>query len=46
MNLVPDTVIFDNTNSYIRNKKLHYAITMVSPLTVKDEDDDEIILQD
>ncbi|KDR20081.1 SEC14-like protein 2 isoform X2 [Zootermopsis nevadensis] len=40
------TVIFDNTNSYIRNKKLHYAITMVSPPTVKDEDDDEIILQD
>jgi hypothetical protein len=47
---VPDTVIFDNTYSYIRNKKLHYSITMVSPLTAKDEDynddDDKITLQE
>jgi hypothetical protein len=49
--LVPDTVIFDNTHSYIRSKKLHYSIAMVSPVTTKDDDydddnDDKITLQE
>jgi hypothetical protein len=38
--------MFDNTYSYIRSKKLHYSITMVSPLTAKDDDDDKINLQE
>ncbi|GFG29476.1 hypothetical protein Cfor_02865, partial [Coptotermes formosanus] len=40
------TVIFDNTHSYIRNKKLHYSITMDSPLTGKYDDDNNVGLQD
>jgi hypothetical protein len=39
--LVPDTVIFDNTYSYIRSKTLHYSIAMISPMTAKDDDDDD-----
>ncbi|PSN33532.1 hypothetical protein C0J52_23433 [Blattella germanica] len=37
-------VIFDNSYSYLRNKKLHYSIAIVPPLTVKE--DEEIALQD
>lgn len=36
-------VIFDNSYSYIRSKKLHYSITMESPLT---GDVDDVALQD
>lgn len=39
------TVIFDNAYSYIRSKKLHYSITMDSPLTGK-YDDNDVALQD
>jgi hypothetical protein len=46
MRFVSDTVIFDNTHSYIRNKKLHYSITMDSPLTGKYDDDNNVGLQD
>ena len=30
--IFPDTVLFDNTYSYLRNKKLHYSIGMAPPL--------------
>jgi len=39
-------VIFDNSYSYIRSKKLHYSIAMESPLTGKYEDADDVALQD
>ncbi|XP_069672374.1 SEC14-like protein 4 [Periplaneta americana] len=39
------TLIFDNTYSYLRNKKLHYSINMAPPISVK-SCDDEIALQD
>jgi len=44
-------VIFDNSHSYIRSKKLHYSVAMESPLTEKygdddDDDDDGVALQD
>lgn len=39
-------VIFDNSYSYIRSKKLHYSITMESPLTGKYDDLDDVALQD
>ena len=41
-------MIFDNSYSYIRSKKLHYSITMESPLTGKYDDDDvdDVALQD
>ena len=43
-------MIFDNSHSYIRSKKLHYSVAMESPLTEKygddDDDDDGVALQD
>jgi len=39
-------VIFDNSYSYIRSKKLHYSITMESPLTGNYDDVDDVALQD
>lgn len=38
---VTDTVIFDNSYSYLRNKKVHYSISVAPPLEEPDNTPEE-----
>nr|CAD7397151.1 unnamed protein product [Timema poppensis] len=46
MPLVMDMVVFDNSYSYLRNKKLHYSIQVTPPIKISMLSDEEVVVKD